>query len=547
MLTVSNVAVQFRGETSPLFKNVSFTVNAGERVGLIGPNGAGKTTLIKALVGQQDLSHGSVIFMPSRLRVGYLAQGIPLDEHLTIREVLFPFAPHLEHAEQALEAMAAQLADAKPDDMEHTMHAYDEALGRVEHFAALIDEGNAERLMKAFDLSHLDMDDSVQYLSGGQKTRLNIIQVLLNDPHLLILDEPTNHLDIVAIEWLETWLRDFEGGVLLVSHDRTFMDRTVTQIVALENGSARVFPGNYSDYVATVQSERDKQWAQWRDEQVEIARLQASIRRTADKALKKEHATKNDVQRRYAKKVAKLATSRAKKLEKYINAEDRADKPDRTWQLKIDLPDDASTGQEVITTHGLAVGYEQPLLSDLELVIGAGERIIFTGPNGHGKSTLLKTLIGQLEPLHGNVRLGARVKIGYLSQAQDTLPTDGTPLSTIQAITVWNQTEVRSFLHFFLFSGDAALRPNNLLSYGERSRLMLAQLVAQGANVLALDEPINHLDVASREQFEEALSGFPGCVIAIAHDRYFIDRFATSVWYIEDGQLEIAHRGLLDV
>ncbi len=547
MLTVSNIAVQFRAIKQPLFQNVSFTINAGERVGLIGPNGAGKTTLIKAVLGQQDLLQGSVIFSPVNLRVGYLEQGLSFTDEMTIREILFPYSTNLMLAEQQLESAANQLADADESTIDAVMRAYDDALGQIEFFADLMDEAAAERLLKSFDLDHLDMGDPVKILSGGQKTRLNIVQVLLNNPHLLILDEPTNHLDIVAVEWLENWLRAFEGGVLVVSHDRLFMDRTVTQIVSLEKGAARVYAGNYSDYVEAVQSQRDKQWAQWRDEQVEIERMQASIRRTADKALRKEIGTKDSTQRRYAKKLAKLATSRAKKLEKYIHAEDRADKPDRTWQLKIDLPDVAATGQEVLVTKMLSIGYDHALLTDIELSIGAGERIILTGPNGHGKSTLLKTLIGQLPPLGGDIRWGARVKIGYLSQEQDTLPLDGTPLSTIEAITTWNQTEARSFLHFFLFAGDDALRPNHLLSYGERSRLMLAQLVAGGANVLALDEPINHLDVAAREQFEQALAGFPGSIIAIAHDRYFIDRFATSVWYIEDGELSIDNRELLDV
>lgn len=547
MLTLSNVAVQFRGTSQPLFQSVTFSVNANERVGLVGPNGAGKTTLLRAIIGQQDLSGGSVLFTPSSLRIGYLAQGLSLRDDLSVREMVFPHSNNLWLAEQNLDDIATKLADADEPNFDALMHAYDEALAQIDHFSDLVDESQAERLLKAFDLDHLDMTTPVRILSGGQKTRLNIVQVLLNDPQLLILDEPTNHLDITAIEWLEDWLQSFDGGVLIVSHDRTFLDRTVTQIVALSGGTVRVFPGNYRDYVAAVQSEREKQWAQWRDEQAEIARMTVSIRRTKDKATRKENATKDDRQRRYAKKVAKLGVTRDRKLQRYIDSDERVDKPEQTWQLKIDLPDVASTGQDVILAHDLSIGYDDVLLSQLNLSVSAGERIIITGPNGHGKSTLLKTMIGTLEPLAGSIRLGSRVNVGYLSQEQDTLNPDDTPLSAIQGISSMNATDVRSFLHFFLFGGDDALRPNHMLSYGERSRLMLAQLVAQGANVLALDEPINHLDVSSREQFEAALANFPGTIIVIAHDRYFIERFATTIWTIAHGELAIEHMETLSL
>jgi ATP-binding cassette subfamily F protein 3 len=365
----------------------------------------------------------------------------------------------------------------------------------------------------------------------------------VSNPQLLILDEPTNHLDIVAIEWLENWLQTFSGGVLLVSHDRTFMDATVNRIVALDDKThtAQIYEGNYRDYVETVRSQHDKQWSHWRDQQVEIARLQNDARQTMAKAQRKENATKDSTQRRYAKKVAQRAKSKEKRLERYLDSEDRVEKPQQSWSLKLDFAELPATGRDVITTQNLTIGYDQstPLLSNLELVVRSGERVVILGPNGHGKSTLLKTIIGELPSLDGYVHIGSSVKIGYLAQEQDTLDPSKNALETLTSEVNLSHTEARSFLHFFLFAGDDVFRPIADLSYGERVRLMLAVLVARGANLLVLDEPINHLDVPSRERFEQSLSTFQGSVLAIVHDRYFVDRFATTVWHIEDQSLTI--------
>jgi ATP-binding cassette, subfamily F, member 3 len=538
MLTVSNLTVRFRGASAPLFSNVSFIVNKQDRIGLFGANGVGKTTLLQVVLGQRDAQAGSVTFTPPDLRIGYLSQGI--DTHRTAEEILFPHHHELQAAEQALETLGDQMAGADEVTLNTLMQQYDDALATIERLSSLQNESHAEQLLKVFDLEHIGLQTPVGVLSGGQKTRLRLASVLLHDPQLLLLDEPTNHLDIAAIEWLESWLQDFQGGVLMVSHDRTFMDRTVNQIIALRDGTARSYPGNYRDYTAAVQSELDKQWAQWQDQQVEIARMQADISFTMAKAVRKENATKNDQQRRYAKKVAKRAQSKVTRLKRYIASDDRVEKPQQHWHLKLDFAELPGTGKDVIHTENLSVGYEQAaLLSELDLSVRAGERIAILGPNGHGKSTLLKTIIGELAPVGGTVRLGASIQVGYLAQEQDILQPGETPLQVIQSVSKMNQTEARSFLHFFLFAGDDALRPVEMLSFGERARLMLARLIAQGANLLVLDEPINHLDVQSREQFEQALENFPGSVLAVVHDRYFVERFAHTIWHIENSTLEI--------
>jgi ATP-binding cassette subfamily F protein 3 len=331
--------------------------------------------------------------------------------------------------------------------------------------------------------------------------------------------------------------------VLIVSHDRTFLDRVVNRVVALDPRThmARLFAGGYSDYLATLESERSKQTAQWRDQEVEIARLEADEQRWKDRALKKENATNNDHQRRLAKKVAKRGKAKEKRLEQYLASDERVEKPEREWQVKLDFGEVERTSREVLTLDHLTIGYDTPLLTDVNLTLQAGERIAIMGPNGHGKSTLLKTILGEIPALSGRVRAGASVQPGYLAQEQEILDPRSTPLDTLQHEAALNHTEARSFLHFFLFGGDDVFRRNADLSYGERSRLMLALLVARGANLLIMDEPLNHLDLPSREKFEHAMQSYQGSVLAVMHDRYFVEKFATAIWYIENGTLTVQH------
>jgi ATP-binding cassette subfamily F protein 3 len=539
MLTVSNISKRFPGAEAPVLSHVSFTVNAGERVGLIGPNGAGKTTLLRIILGQLTSDSGGAQFHPGNLRIGYLAQGLDVPDDTLVWDILFPRAAALRAVEAEIERLAQALTTA--GTMDSLIDEYSAALERLEELSQEVKSPEAERILAGLELDHLEPDSPVGTLSGGQKTRLGLAALLLNDPQLLILDEPTNHLDVTALEWLESWLQDFPGGALIVSHDRTFLDETVNRIVALDDKThtARVLEGSYSDYVTTVRSEQDKQWAQWRDQQVEIARLEQDMRRTMAKAVRKENATRDSTQRRYAKKVAKRAKSKETRLRKYTESEERIEKPGQTWNLKLDFGDLPKTGQDVITVEDLTIGYDPaaPLLHDLNLTLRAGERVAVLGPNGHGKSTLLKTIVGDVPALGGRVRVGPSVRIGYLAQEQEILDPSKNALEVIQAEAPLNHTDARSFLHYFLFAGDDVFTPVAQLSYGERARLMLAVLVARGANLLVLDEPINHLDVPSREMFEQALAAFQGSVLAVVHDRYFVDRFAMTVWHIEDGTL----------
>jgi ATP-binding cassette, subfamily F, member 3 len=538
MLVVSGISKRFRGAETPILRDVSFTVNAGERVALIGPNGSGKSTLLRIITGEDTSDRGSVTFSPPDLRAGYLPQGMTVADELPLGEVLDPRGRALRVAEADVARLAETLAAG-----EDAAAAYDAALDRLLRLSATVDDGLRARVLAELGLAGIPLDTPVGTLSGGQKTRLNLAAILLDAPQLLILDEPTNHLDVVALEWLEDWLLNFPGGLLVVSHDRTFLDRITTRTVALdpETATARVHAGSYSDYALTVRRERDKQWAQWRDQQVEIARMQADIRTTMDRAQRKERATKNDQQRRYAKKVAKRAKSKETRLRHYLESDERVDKPSLHWDVKMEFEGVGHIRAEALRLENLSIGYDPaaPLLAGLDLSVRAGERVVIMGPNGHGKTTLLRTITGQLAPLAGGVRVASSAGMAYLAQEQEVLDPRASALTTIQAEARLSETEARSFLHFFLFSGDDPLRPIADLSYGERSRLMLARLVARGANLLLLDEPLNHLDLPSREKFEAALENFPGSVLAVVHDRYFVERLATTVWHLEDGVLDV--------
>lgn len=536
MLTVSNISKKFRPEDDPILANISFTVNRGERVGIVGPNGAGKTTLLRIITGELAPDAGSVMLMGDT-RIGYLPQGLAVAEDTPIEAILYPHMTALRSAEVEVERLGALLAETDQFDM--VMAEYSDALERLEHYSRTVQSGRGEAVLAGLGLANYPLDTPISYLSGGQKTRLSLASLLVNDPQLLILDEPTNHLDIQAIEWLEDWLNQFDGGVLVVSHDRTFLDRMVTGILALDPNTHSVsfYPGNYRDYVEAVRSERDKHWATWRDQQAEIQRLKNDAQQTMARAVNRENATHDSSARRLAKKVAKRAKAKEARLQRYLDSDERVEKPAQSWNLKLDLGDLPITGQDIIAFENLSIGYDRPLVSNLTLSVRPGERVAVIGQNGHGKTTLLKTMIGEQSPLSGKVHIGASVKIGYLAQEQDTLDPSRTVLEQFQREVNMNHTESRSFLHYFLFSGEDVFRSIHLLSYGERTRLMMAILVGRGANVLILDEPVNHLDIPSRELFEAALENFQGSVIAVVHDRYFVDRFADTIWRVEDGQL----------
>ncbi len=533
MLTAHQLSKPYHLNT--ILQDVSFSLNRGERTGLIGPNGCGKTTLLRILAGQEQPDSGHVDLTPANLRLGYLPQGFNPDPAWTVERLLQEASGDPDILGTRLADLAVQLA--RDPDHPGLQATYDAILNRLQ---GPNNTFQLAAILSALELDHLPPEQPATTLSGGQKTRLSLALVLLSDPQLLLLDEPTNHLDIAMLEWLEDWLTAYTGAALIVSHDRTFLERTVTRILDLdpETHNLRAYEGAYSDYIEQVTREHHKQWAAYKDQVYEIRRMKQDIARTKEQARQVEITTTSRTPgvRRYAKKVARKALSREKKLDRFLVSDERVEKPKAGWQIKLEFENPDHLGKDVLRLENLSVGYPDydPLLKDISLDVQSGQRIAFSGPNGSGKTTLLRTIAGQLKPQAGHIRLGHSVNLGYMAQGQETLNPQANAVETIQAIAPFNHTETRNFLHYYLFSGDDALRPISQLSYGERSRLMLAQLVAAGCNFLLLDEPINHLDIPSRELFEQALSGFEGTVVAVVHDRYFIQRFASELWMLEE-------------
>jgi ATP-binding cassette subfamily F protein 3 len=548
MLTAHQISKSFH--LNKILVDVSFSINAGERVGLIGPNGCGKTTLLQILTDEQSADSGHVSLTPSNLRLGYLTQGFEPAPGITVKSIIEKASGDPKTLEAELIRLSTELA-SNPHQSE-VQAKYDSILWQLEQPSAV---GRISAILAALGLDEIPDEQIAATLSGGQKTRLALALVLLAEPQLLLLDEPTNHLDIEMLEWLEDWLNEFSGAALIVSHDRAFLERTVTRVLDLNPATHTVksYEGSYNDYIEAINTEREKQWQAYNDQMAEIRRMKRDIARTRAQAERTEREASSirigggmmklkgykDYQQGIAKKVAKKAKSRQKKLDRYLDSDERIEKPKSGWQIKLEFDEPAHLGKQVLTLEDVTVGYPgyAPLLQGINLHVQGGQRIAFTGPNGSGKTTLLRTIAGQLTPVAGQSRLGSTVKLGYMSQEQETLDPKKNAVETIQSAAPFNQTETRNFLHYYLFQSDDPLRPIEQLSFGERSRLMLALLVAQGCNFLLLDEPINHLDIPSREQFEQALASFDGTVLAVVHDRYFIERFASELWVVQNGDV----------
>ena len=527
MLTVSNLSIS-RGPQD-LLRDVSFTVSAGSRAALIGPNGSGKSTLLEAIQGHHPVRAGSVDWMPAGLSVGYLDQS-GNDSSAGSVGALLGAADALE---QQVADAAARLAETPGDPAAEA--AYGAALDRL---VAAPDSWSPDAL-RHWGLHGLDPETPLERLSGGQRLKLRLCVTLSQAPGFLILDEPTNHLDDEALGLLGDALVEFAGGVLFVSHDRAFLDRVATEILAVDarRGTIARYAGNYSAYAAQRAAELERQRSRYVNEQAEIRRMRQDIARTREQARRVERNTTPSQPnvRRLAKKVARKASARETRLKRFQAAPERAERPAASWRLKVEFG--AAAGSDrVLELRDAALGYApgEPLLQGVSVELGGRERVALLGANGTGKTTLLRTLAGALPPLTGAVRRSPAAQVGYLAQEQELLDPASTAVATIGAAGPGAETEVRSFLHLFLFSGDDALRPIAQLSYGERARLSLALLVARGATVLLLDEPLNHLDIDSRERFETALDQFAGAVVVVSHDRYFVDRYAATRWEIRE-------------
>lgn len=537
MLTVNSISKPYGINT--VLNNISLTLNPGEKAALVGPNGCGKSTLLRIITGEEQPDSGSVRFSPTSLIPGYLPQGASLPPGLTMGETLAQMQGDLPRLTRQLEELSMALAST-PDDTE-LQQRYDTCLARISEASDAA--GRAPAILTGFGLDAIPADLPVSALSGGQKTRLLLAGVLLTSPRLLLLDEPTNHLDMEMLEWLEDWLNRSSCAVLLVSHDRVFLNRVCNWIYELDpvTHTLTAYPGNYSAYLEQKSAEQERRLQAYTDQQDEIARLRSTARHIRGVATFRK-GSKADTGDKFARGFfanRSLGTvRRARAIEARVEkllGEDHIEKPRDQYRMKMEFDKRVESGRDVVILKNLFIGYAgTPLVSDLNAVLRYGQRCVLSGANGCGKSTLLRTIRGELAPVKGTCRLGAGVKTGYMTQEQEEFEPGSNALLTFQGVSGYNETDARTYLHKFLFSGDDVFTPVETLSYGQRARLSLACLVVQGCNLLLLDEPLNHLDLPSRTQFEKSLVAFEGTALIVTHDRYFIQRYATHLWEIKD-------------
>lgn len=505
-----------------ILQDVSFHINEGDRIGIIGANGAGKTTLLKMLSGELSCDGGD-FFLQSDKTVGYLKQSDNFrSEHTVIEEVEAIFSGMARMEEEMLELSAAISEKAEKGEsgpeVDRMLARYDQMQQEYRDKGGYSYKSEMNGVLSSMAFGEEFYNKKISTLSGGERTRLALACLLLKKPDLLFLDEPTNHLDIGTLKWLEQYLKAYKGTILLVSHDRYFLDQIVNRIFEVENHRLETYEGSYSQYAEQKKQRRETQLRQYQNQQKEIARQEGMIRRF------KERGTE---------KLAKRAASREKRLA----AMDRVERPEPLrGKMKLRFHQNFKSGNDVLLAEDLAksFGYgmnEKRLFSGVNFDIKRGERICIVGPNGVGKTTLLKVIRGELSPTGGRLKVGYNVEFGYYDQEQSLLNDANTVLEELHdAYRLYTDTELRSILGRFLFQGEDVFLKVGSLSGGEKARLSLLKLMMSGPNVLLLDEPTNHLDIESREVFEDALLEFPGTVLVVSHDRYFLNKIPTRIF-----------------
>ena len=498
-----------------ILSNIKLEVQTRDRIALVGRNGAGKSTLLKIISGNLSYDSGDII-KPKDVKIGYLAQDTGLESTLSIWEEMLSVFEELRKQEQALRKLEQEMSNPSlfenPIQYEKVLKEYDELQVQFKENGGYQYEADIRSVLHGLNFQSFDYNTKISSLSGGQKTRLALGKLLLSKPDILILDEPTNHLDIDTLSWLEQYLQSYDGAILIVSHDRYFLDEVVNQVYEISRHQIMKFPGNYSFYLDKKAENYERDMKLFEKQQDEVAKLQDFIQRNLARA-----------------STTKRAQSRRKQLDR-MELMDRplGDESSATFRFDIEK----QSGNEVLNIHSLSIGYEKDaaVSTNINLRVTRGESIALVGPNGVGKSTLLKTIVEKLPALDGELQIGTNVFIGYYDQQQADLTSNKTVLKELwDEYPFKNEKDIRTVLGNFLFSGDDVLKIVSSLSGGEKARLALAKLMLQKANFLILDEPTNHLDLDSKEILENALIDYPGTILFVSHDRYFINRIASKV------------------
>ncbi|UZW91001.1 ABC-F family ATP-binding cassette domain-containing protein [Staphylococcus lugdunensis] len=512
LLQLNDISKSFDGED--IFTNVDFEIKTGERIGIVGRNGAGKSTLMKLIAGVEDYDHGHISKIKN-LTIGYLTQQMTLNSEATVFEEMAKPFTHLKNMEQLIKQETDWLAQHGNDyeslDYQQHMERYESLSSQFEHQDGYQYESKIKTILHGLNFTETDFDRPINVFSGGQKTRLSLAQMLLNNPDLLLLDEPTNHLDMETTQWLEDYLKYFQGAIVIISHDRYFLDKIVTQVYDVALGEVKHYVGNYERFIEQRDQYYQKRMQEYQKQQDEIKRLETFVDKNITRA-----------------STSGMAKSRRKMLEKM----ERIDKPmldARSANMQFSF--ERNTGNDVMHINNLLIGYSTPITKEINIEITKGDHIAVIGPNGVGKTTLIKTIANKQEKLGGSVTFGANLQIGYYDQKQAEFKSNKTILNYLwDQYPNMNEKDIRAVLGRFLFVQEDVKKIINDLSGGEKARLQLALLMLQRDNVLILDEPTNHLDIDSKELLEQALQNFEGTIIFVSHDRYFINQLANKVF-----------------
>ncbi|WP_400245192.1 ABC-F family ATP-binding cassette domain-containing protein [Niallia sp. JL1B1071] len=522
LLQVNQLSKHFGAEL--ILSNIKLEVQTRDRIALVGRNGAGKSTLLKIIAGQLSYDSGEII-KPKNVEIGYLAQNTGLESSLSIWDEMLTVFHALQVKEKHLRKLEQQMSDPNtienPDAFERILKEYDHLQFEFKESGGYQYEADIRSVLHGLNFNTFDYSTKISTLSGGQKTRLALAKLLLTTPDILILDEPTNHLDIETLSWLEQYLQGYKGAVLIVSHDRYFLDKVVTQVYEISRHHIQKFIGNYSGYLEQKAANYEREMKLFEKQQDEIAKLETFIQKNLARA-----------------STTKRAQSRRKTLDK-MERMDRPDGNEKSASFGFEIT--KQTGNDVLKINDLSIGYKDSTVSEhISFQINRGDSVALVGPNGVGKSTLLKTIIDKLPKHAGSIVLGSNVMIGYYDQEQAELTSNKRVLNELwDDFPLTPEKDIRTVLGNFLFSGDDVLKIVNSLSGGEKARLALSKLMMEKPNVLILDEPTNHLDLDSKEVLENALIDYPGTILFVSHDRYFINRIATKVIELDkDGSTE---------
>ncbi|WP_206165393.1 ABC-F family ATP-binding cassette domain-containing protein [Mammaliicoccus sciuri] len=521
LLQINKLEKSYDGEV--IFSDVDFEVKTGERIAIVGRNGAGKTTLMKIIAGVESYDEGN-ISKGKQVTMGYLTQQMTLDSYDTVmNEMKKPFKDviNIEDKMNTLTDWLSIHADAYEQDLyKEKLSQYEALSNQYELMDGYNYESKIKTVLTGLDFKESDFDRQIQSFSGGQKTRLSMAQMLLSEPDLLLLDEPTNHLDMETTEWLENYLTHFKGAIVIISHDRYFLDKIVNQVYDVALGSVKKYVGNYSKFLKERDAHYEKVMAEYERQQSEIKKLETFVEKNITRA-----------------STSGMAKSRRKVLERM----ERIEKPRldaKSAQINFEI--NRATGEDVLKVQNLDIGYSKTITPPINLEVKRHDRIAIIGPNGIGKSTLIKTIAQKIPALGGNIVYGSNIQIGYYDQKQAEFTSNMTILDY-----VWNQyshmpeKDIRTILGRFLFTQEEVKKVINDLSGGEKARLQLALLMLEKNNVLILDEPTNHLDIDSKEMLEQALQNFEGTLLFVSHDRYFINELANSIFHITQNGNEL--------